>query len=255
RSRRARRRRPLRPRLRAARPRAILAGPPPPGGERAPHGALPRCLARTGPTADCQAPCRLRRSGCRRGGILVSARGAGVMEQDATAGTAASPHARRGNRYDLAEWAGAFGDLGTLLPFVLAYIAVVKIDPLGMLLGFGLAMIAVGLCYKTPVPVQPMKAIGAVAATQAAQTVALTPQAVFVSGLATGLIWLALGATGLAQRLSRLIPRPIAIGIVLGLGFAFMLKGIEMMAGGWVVAGLRPPPSPALLPHPPRPAQ
>ncbi|HJY75611.1 MAG TPA: putative sulfate/molybdate transporter [Burkholderiales bacterium] len=160
------------------------------------------------------------------------------MEQDATAGTAASPHARRGNRYDLAEWAGAFGDLGTLLPFVLAYIAVVKIDPLGMLLGFGLAMIAVGLCYKTPVPVQPMKAIGAVAATQAAQTVALTPQAVFVSGLATGLIWLALGATGLAQRLSRLIPRPIAIGIVLGLGFAFMLKGIEMMAGGWLVAGI-----------------
>src|SRR5262245_45219602 len=99
-------------------------------------------------------------------------------------------------------------------------------------------MIAVGLYYRTPVPVQPMKAIGAVAATQAAQTVALTPQAVFVSGLATGLIWLALGATGLAQRLSRLIPRPIAIGIVLGLGFAFMLKGIEMMAGGWLVAGI-----------------
>ncbi|HEY7240751.1 MAG TPA: putative sulfate/molybdate transporter [Burkholderiales bacterium] len=160
------------------------------------------------------------------------------MEQDAAADTAASPHARRGNRYDLAEWAGAFGDLGTLLPFVLAYVAVVKLDPLGVLLGFGVAMIAVGLYYKTPVPVQPMKAIGAVAATQAAQTVALTPQAVFVSGFATGLIWLALGATGLAQRLSRLIPRPIAIGIVLGLGFAFMLEGVKMMAGGWWMAGI-----------------
>lgn len=34
-----------------------------------------------------------------------------------------------GNRYDRAEWAGAFGDLGTLLPFVLAYIAVLGMDP------------------------------------------------------------------------------------------------------------------------------
>jgi xanthine/uracil/vitamin C permease (AzgA family) len=143
-----------------------------------------------------------------------------------------------GNRYDRAEWAGAFGDLGTLLPFVLAYIAVVKVDPLGILLGFGVCMIAVGLYYKTPVPVQPMKAIGAVAATQAAQTALVTPQAVFAGGLATGLIWLILGATGFAQRLSRLVPRPIAIGIILGLGFGFMLEGVKMMAGGWVVGGL-----------------
>jgi hypothetical protein len=40
---------------------------------------------------------------------------------------------RRGaNRYDRAEWARAFGDLGTLLTFVLTYIAVVKIDPLDL---------------------------------------------------------------------------------------------------------------------------
>jgi len=146
--------------------------------------------------------------------------------------------ARNGNRYDRAEWAGAFGDLGTLLPFVLAYIAVVGIDPLGILLGFGVCMIAVGLYYKTPVPVQPMKAIGAVAATQAAQTVAITPQAVFVGGFATGLVWLVLGMTGLAQKVSRLVPRPIAIGIILGLGFGFMLEGVKMMAGGWLIAAI-----------------
>jgi MFS superfamily sulfate permease-like transporter len=144
----------------------------------------------------------------------------------------------RANRYDRAEWAGAFGDLGTLLPFVIAYIAVVKMDPLGVLLAFGATMVAVGLYYRTPMPVQPMKAIGAVAATQASQTFLVTPQAVFVSGLATGLIWLVLGMTGLAQKISRLVPRPIAVGIVLGLGFAFMLEGLKMMATGWIVAGL-----------------
>jgi len=159
------------------------------------------------------------------------------VEREASA--AAQPaSARSGNRYDLTEWAGAFGDLGTLLPFVLAYIAVVKLDPLGLLLGFGVSMIAVGLYHKTPIPVQPMKAIGAVAATQAAQTMAITPQAVFVSGFATGIIWLVLGATGLAQRLSSLVPRPIAIGIVLGLGFAFMQEGVKMMALGWLVAAI-----------------
>jgi MFS superfamily sulfate permease-like transporter len=142
------------------------------------------------------------------------------------------------NRYDRLEWAGAFGDLGTLLPFVVAYIAVVKMDPLGVLLAFGATMIVVGLYYRTPMPVQPMKAIGAVAATQASQAFLVTPQAVAVSGFATGLIWLFLGLTGLAEKVSRIVPRPIAIGIILGLGFAFMLEGVKMMATGWIVAAL-----------------
>jgi xanthine/uracil/vitamin C permease (AzgA family) len=146
--------------------------------------------------------------------------------------------ASRGNRYDRLEWAGAFGDLGTLLPFVVAYLAVVKMDPLGVLLAFGIAMIAIGFYYRTPMPVQPMKAIGAVAATQASQAFLVTPQAVVVSGFATGLIWLALGLTGLAEKVSRIVPRPIAIGIILGLGFAFMLEGVKMMATGWLVAAL-----------------
>ena len=34
-----------------------------------------------------------------------------------------------GNRFDRMEWAGAFGDLGTLIPFVVAYISLLKMDP------------------------------------------------------------------------------------------------------------------------------
>jgi hypothetical protein len=40
-------------------------------------------------------------------------------------------------------------------------------------------MVVCGLYYKTPFPVQPMKAIGAVAAVQAAQTAVVTPGAVY----------------------------------------------------------------------------
>ena len=143
-----------------------------------------------------------------------------------------------GNRFDRAEWAGAFGDLGTLVPFVVAYLATLKMDPAGVLFAFGASMIACGLYYRTPFPVQPMKAIGAIATTQAAQSAVITPAAVHAAGLATGLIWLVLGLTGLASRFSKLVPRTVTIGIVLGLGMSFMFEGAKMMATAWPVAML-----------------
>lgn len=148
----------------------------------------------------------------------------------------AAPHGQV-NRYDRLEWAGAFGDLGTLMPFVIAYVSVLKLDPFGVLFSFGVAMIVSGWYYKTPFPVQPMKAAGAVATTQAAQSAVVTQGAVYGAGLVTGLIWLLLGATGLAQRLTRWISRPVAQGVVLGLGMAFMLQGARLMAEQWLLAG------------------
>ncbi len=142
------------------------------------------------------------------------------------------------NRYDLAELSGAFGDLGTLVPFVVAYLSIVRMDPAGVLLGFGAVMIATGLWYRTPFPVQPMKAIGTAAATHAAG-VAVTPAVVVGAGIATAVIWLALGATGLAKRLAQLIPLPALLGVVMGLGFGFMIEGTRMMAGSpWLAAAL-----------------
>ncbi|MGE5087906.1 MAG: putative sulfate/molybdate transporter [Candidatus Levyibacteriota bacterium] len=149
----------------------------------------------------------------------------------------AAAGSQRRNRFDRLEWAGAFGDLGTLIPFVVAYISLLGMDPYGVLLAFGLAKIAAGLYYRTPVPVQPMKAIGAVATTQAAQSLTITPAAVYGAGLVTGAIWLALGSSGTADRVARWISRPVAVGIVMGLGFSFMLGGIRMMAQDWIVGG------------------
>lgn len=143
-----------------------------------------------------------------------------------------------GNRFDRMEWAGAFGDLGTLIPFVVAYVVLLKVDPLGMIFAFGLTMIVVGLVFRTPFPVQPMKAIGAVATTQAAQTIMITPGAVYGAGIVTGLIWLVLGATGAAKKVAGWVSRPVTVGIIMGLGFAFMLQGIKMMAEGWVLGGV-----------------
>lgn len=142
------------------------------------------------------------------------------------------------NRFDRAEWAGAFGDLGTLIPFVVAYIAVVKVDPFGILFSFGLAMVICGLYYRTPFPVQPMKAIGAAAATQAAQTATITQATVYAAGLTTGAIWLCLGLTGAARSVAKWVPRHVVVGIILGLGVGFMLEGIRMMSEGWLLAAV-----------------
>ena len=142
------------------------------------------------------------------------------------------------NRFNRMEWAGAFGDLGRLIPFVVAYISLLKMDPYGILLAFGIAKIVSGIYYQTPFPIQPMKAIGAVATTQAAQTIVITANAVYGVGIVTGIIWLVLGATGATKKVAELVSRPVAVGIIVGLGFGFMLEGIKMMATGWVLGGL-----------------
>lgn len=137
-----------------------------------------------------------------------------------------SAAARRAvNRYDRMEWAGAFGDLGTLLPFLVAYVGLVRMDVHGVLVALGLSCVAAGLYYRAPIPVQPMKAIGTVAITQASVT---TPGAVLVAGLATGLAWLGLGVTGAARWIAALTVRPVLRGMLIGLGLQFVAKGIAM---------------------------
>src|SRR5512136_560862 len=113
------------------------------------------------------------------------------------------------NRFDKMEWAGAFGDLGTLIPFVVAYITIVKVDPLGLLLMFGIALTVSGLYYRTPLPIQPMKAIGA-----AAVAGGISPAALFGSGITTGIFWFFAGATGAIRPIAKLATKPVVRGIM-----------------------------------------
>jgi len=148
----------------------------------------------------------------------------------------ASPAAPPSNRYDRMEWAGAFGDLGTLIPFIAAYIGVLGMDPFGILFAFGLSMLVCGLYYRTPIPVQPMKAIGAAASIQAVQTAVVTPGAVHAAALATGLVWLLLALSGFMRHVARWVPATVVYAILLGLGVGFMLQGVKMMHGDLLVA-------------------
>lgn len=130
----------------------------------------------------------------------------------------------------MSEWAGAMGDLGTLIPFLTAYIVILKMNAGGIFLAFGFALVAVGLIYRTPFPIQPMKAIGAAAVSHTAIAAGLNGTTVAAAALTTGLLWLVLAATGLASRLSQWIPRAALLGVILGLGYSFMLEGLRYMS-------------------------
>ncbi|MFZ0928136.1 MAG: putative sulfate/molybdate transporter [Syntrophobacteraceae bacterium] len=137
------------------------------------------------------------------------------------------------NLYNKLEWAGAFGDIGTLIPFVVAYITIVKIEPLGLLFMFGICLLASGFYYRTPLPVQPMKAIGA-----AAIAGGISPAALFGSGITTGIFWFFAGATGAIRPIAKLATKPVVRGIMLGLGLSFMVDGIHRMQSAPVLAGI-----------------
>ena len=124
------------------------------------------------------------------------------------------------------EFAGAFGDLGTLIPFVVGYITLNKMDPLGILVAFGLFKIFVGLYFRTPIPIQPMKAIGGMAIAHAGT---ITPGMIWGSGIFTGLFWLLMGVTGAITWIEKVTTKPVVRGIMLGLGLSFVVEGLGMM--------------------------
>lgn len=126
-------------------------------------------------------------------------------------------------RFDLREVNGALGDIGTLLPLMIGAVALAGLSPAQVLLGFGLFYVATGLIYRLPVPVQPMKAVAAMALASE-----VTPGAIALSGLLIGAILLGLGAGGLIDRIGRLVPQSVLSGLQLGLGLAL----------GWIALGL-----------------
>jgi predicted benzoate:H+ symporter BenE len=131
-----------------------------------------------------------------------------------------------GNDYNKMEFAGAFGDLGTLIPFAVGYITLNKMDPLGILVAFGIFKIFVGLYFRTPVPIQPMKAIGGMAIAHAGT---ITPGMIWGSGIFTGLFWLLMGLTGAITWIEKVTTKPVVRGIMLGLGLSFIGEGLGMM--------------------------
>jgi MFS superfamily sulfate permease-like transporter len=126
--------------------------------------------------------------------------------------------------FNLRELAGSMGDFGTLFPLAIGYIAVNKLDPVGLFVMMGLTNIALGLIYRLPMPLQPKKVIAVAAIAQR-----WPPSLIYASGLGLGFTWFILVLTGLLRKIMEVTPLLVVRGIQLALGVMLAWEGLKMM--------------------------
>ncbi|ESZ96511.1 hypothetical protein SBOR_3133 [Sclerotinia borealis F-4128] len=118
-----------------------------------------------------------------------------------------------------AEISGAFGDLGTLLPLMIALAVNNSISLSSTLVFSGLWNILTGIAFGIPLPVQPMKAIAAVAILRKFSIEETVSAGYTVAGVV-----LILSATGLLRWFTHMIPTPVVKGIQVGAGLSLVLS-------------------------------
>jgi hypothetical protein len=120
-------------------------------------------------------------------------------------------------RFDRREAAGAVADLGVLLPIAVTLIVANGLSPTAVMLPAALLYIVAGAAYRIPVPVQPLKAFGAIAIAKH-----LGPQEIAAGALLMGAIFLVAGQTGLLDRVAGAFPTPLIRGVQLTVGVLFL---------------------------------
>ncbi len=120
-------------------------------------------------------------------------------------------------KLDRRELAGAVADLGVFVPIAVALIVTNGLSPTAVLLPAGLLYVAAGFVYRLPVPVQPLKAFGAIAIAQG-----LGSDEIAAGALLMGGVFVLLGATGLLDLSARAFPRPVIRGVQLVVGLLFL---------------------------------
>lgn len=119
-------------------------------------------------------------------------------------------------RFDHRELAGAVGDLGVLVPIAVALIVTNGLSPTAVLVPAGLLYVGAGFLYRLPVPVQPLKAFGAIAIAEG-----FGADEIAAGALLMGAIFLVLGGSGLVDRAAKVFPHPIIRGVQLSVGLLF----------------------------------
>lgn len=133
---------------------------------------------------------------------------------------AREPHQKL--RFNLQELSGSLGDLGTFLPLTAAVSITCGMD-FGLILVFaGILHVLSGLAFRQPVPVQPMKAIAAVAITEG-----LLPGQIAAAGMLMGGLMVALALSGAVDAVVRYVPRAVVRGIQAGIGAKLAFTGAQ----------------------------
>jgi sulfate permease, SulP family len=136
--------------------------------------------------------------------------------RDGLSSVSSSQPGFEGLRFDRAELAGAVADLGVMVPIAVALIVQNGLSATAVLLPAGLLYVAAGLAYRLPVPVQPLKAFGAIAIAHG-----LGSSEIAAGALLMGAVFVALSASGYLDRVAKIFPQPIIRGVQLSVGLLF----------------------------------
>ena len=136
------------------------------------------------------------------------------------------------------EFAGAFGDIGTDFPLIVALILTAGLHAPSVLIVFGVLQIATGYFYKMPMPVQPLKAMATLVISQK-----IGGPVLIGAGLAIGILMLFLTSSGLLKLISQFIPKAVIRGIQFGLGLSLCSLAVKdyilpSAIAGYVLAGI-----------------
>jgi sulfate permease, SulP family len=150
---------------------------------------------------------------------------------------------RRSFTVGLGEVAGAVADLGVFVPLAAALILVNGLDPGAVLLSAGLLVMGSGAFFGIPFPVQPLKALTAVAV---AQTVA--PEVIHAAGLEIAALLLLLSVHRIADAVARVFTRPVVRALQFGVGALLVWTAVRLATDPpGIFLGTPGSPWPALL--------
>jgi len=120
------------------------------------------------------------------------------------------------------EFAGCTGNFGTVLPLLFAVSVASGMNLSLMLLWAAIWYVISGVYYKIPVPIEPFKAVGAIAIAEH-----ISSQIIAASGIITGALCLLIGMFGFMDRIQKIIPQAVIRGVQLGLAFIFIRSAIQ----------------------------
>jgi sulfate permease, SulP family len=120
-------------------------------------------------------------------------------------------------KFDRREMAGAVADVGVLVPIAVALIVSNGLSATAVLLPAGLLYIAAGLAYGLPIPVQPLKAFGAIAIAKG-----LGSDEIAAGALLMGIVFVVLGRLRLLDVAARAFPKALIRGVQLTVGLLFL---------------------------------
>jgi len=135
-------------------------------------------------------------------------------------------------KFSIRELGGAFGDWGTLIPFIIGYVSIVHFNPAGIFLTLGITNIILGIKFNLPLPVQPQKTIGAIALSQKWNV-----NLVISTGFGTGIVWALLGFSKTLNKIVKKIPLITVRAIQLGLGLILGWTAITLIIDN-IILGL-----------------